>query len=489
MADGSRSFDAPEGRDPTAVAAVYRAHSGYVWRVLRHCGVPDSDLDDAVQETFLVVFRRLPEFEARASLRTWIYAVAVRVASTRRRSRRREAARRELAGLGMHGAGAADPEAELSKAEAADLVDRLLDELDASKRTVFVLAELEGVKVPEISRILGINPRTVHSRLRLARECFGSALRRMQAHEEGNLRVARLRPRPLLEQAANERPPAARRKAAMAALAVRIEQGALPGLAGWEGLALGSSWMGPLGLPTAVAGVLGVMVAVVVGMGSPARDTSSPPSEPSESDDAGARSHDVRATEQGSSSTLTPTRPIPADESIVRAGATIGDPSVPIARPRTAAHDVDGTIVQSVSAIEHAGTPAVRMEMMIGHGGSSTTRRATPSDVSRNGDVRADAPASPATDAGAGSTLDAETRLLESARDALRRGDTNAALAALDAHVSEFPRGVLLDEARSTRLRALCAADRADEAAALADAWAPGQDGSRWHDVVAAACR
>lgn len=489
MADGSRSFDAREGRDPAALAAVYRAQARYVWRVLRHCGVPDSDLDDAVQETFLVVFRRLPEFEARASLRTWIYAVAVRVASTRRRSQQREAARRELAGHGVHGAGGADPEAELSKAEAADLVDRLLDELDASKRTVFVLAELEGVKVPEISRILGVNPRTVHSRLRLARESFGSALRRMQAHEQGNRRVARLRPRPLLEQAANERPPAARRKAAMAALAVRIEQGAMPGLAGWEGLALGSSWVGTFGLPTAMAGILGVMVAVVVAMGTPARDTSSPPSEPSESGDAGDRSHDVRATEQGSSPTLVPIRAIPADESIVRPGATIGDPSVPIARPRTDAHDVDGTIVQSETAIEHAGTPAVRMGMMIGHASGSDTHRPTASDVSRNGDARADAPASPPTDDEAGSTLAAETRLLERARDALRRGDTNAALAALDAHVSEFPRGLLLDEARSTRLRALCAAGRADEAAALADAWAPGQDGSRWHDVVAAACR
>jgi len=79
--------------------------------------------------------------------------------------------------------------------------------------------------------------------------------------------------------------------------------------------------------------------------------------------------------------------------------------------------------------------------------------------------------------------------LLEEARSALRRGELEAAFAALDRYAAELPQGVLLDEARSTRLRALCAAGRSEAATALADRWAPGQPGSRWHDVVAAACR
>jgi hypothetical protein len=87
------------------------------------------------------------------------------------------------------------------------------------------------------------------------------------------------------------------------------------------------------------------------------------------------------------------------------------------------------------------------------------------------------------------STLAAETLLLERARSALRRDDHEAALAALDLHDSRFPQGLLLDEARSTRLRALCAAGRSADAHALADRWAPAPHRSRWHDVVAAACR
>ncbi|MCA9712360.1 MAG: RNA polymerase sigma factor, partial [Myxococcales bacterium] len=254
VADGSHPID-PHPRDPRVLSTVYRAHSAYVWRVLRHCGVPDEDLDDAVQETFLVVLRRLHEFEGRAALRTWIYAVAVRVASTRRRSQRREQVRRERAGAQVHGASTVDPERALCRAEAAELVDHLLDELDPPKRTVFVLAELEGVKVPEISRILGVNPRTVHSRLRLARERFGTALRRLEARTQGNRRVARQGPRGLLDEAANARPPAGRRTAVGAALALRLEQGAMPRVPGWDSWTVTS---------TSTSGAWGVSIAVIV---------------------------------------------------------------------------------------------------------------------------------------------------------------------------------------------------------------------------------
>jgi len=484
VADGSRSFDAQQGCDPEALAVVYRAHAGYVWRVLRHCGVSDPDLDDAVQETFLVVFRRLPGLE-RASLRTWIYAVAVRVASTWRRSQRREAARREHAGLAVHGAPAADPEVELSKVEAAELVDRLLDELDAHKRTVFVLAELEGVKVPEISRILGVNPRTVHSRLRLARESFGSALKRMQAHEQGNLRVARLRPRPLLEQAANDRPPAARRKAAMAALAVRIEQGAMPGLAGWEGLALGSSWA--WGLPSAVIGAMSVMIAIAVASGEPEVESSPAgafPSSPEvENTSAGAfpSSTEVKNTPLGAfpSSTEVKNTPLGAFPSSTEVKNTpLGAfPSSTEVKNTPLGAFPSSTEVKNTPLGAFSGSPEVK----------NTPLEASPSSPPAK-NTPAEAPASIGSSP-TDSTLAAETRLLERARGALREGDTDAALAALDGYAVEHPQGLLRDEARSTRLRVLCAAGRSEEATALADGWAHGQPGSRWHDVVTASCK
>lgn len=261
MADGSRTFETgPADRTPR-LAAVYRSHAPYVWRVLRHIGVADHDLDDAVQETFLVVHRRLDEFEGRASLRTWLYAVAVRVASTQRRTERREVARRENAGAGVHASTTIDPEAELGRAEAADILDALLSELDVTKRTVFVLAEIEGVKVPEISRILGVNVHTVHSRLRLAREAFDAALRRVQAREDGRARRSSIRARLLIERAANDDVPVARRHAAFAALALRIDEGAVPMLPAWQSVSIAA----PSLVPAFAAGVIGTVAIAWIG--------------------------------------------------------------------------------------------------------------------------------------------------------------------------------------------------------------------------------
>jgi RNA polymerase sigma-70 factor (ECF subfamily) len=72
----------------------------------------------------------------------------------------------------------ASPDASASKADAVRLLYELLDKLDAGKREVFVLAEIEQLAAPQIAEALGINLNTVYSRLRLARETFNQALAR-----------------------------------------------------------------------------------------------------------------------------------------------------------------------------------------------------------------------------------------------------------------------------------------------------------------------
>ncbi|MEM7156984.1 MAG: RNA polymerase sigma factor [Myxococcota bacterium] len=439
MPEGSRSFESRESADPSALTAIYRAHSAYVWRVLRHCGVPDSDLDDAVQDTFLVVMRRLPEFRGHASLRTWIYAVAVRVASTRRRSDTREAARRTKAGEGMHGRSTVDPEDHLARAEAGHLVDTLLEQLDPPKRTVFVLAEIEGVEVREISRILGVNPRTVHSRLRLARERFGTALRRMHARERGNQRVSQLRPRAVLQAAAQERPEARRRKAVAAAVALQLEQGSSPAVPGWESITLSSSggWTLPI-VVGAVAGALGLTWVASTSAGE------QPEREP----------QTVAATVPRAEPVAPPSPPaVPPPPAVV--DATVEPPPVePVPPPRASAASTEPSPKRRASKARRSTKP------------SATT-------------------VPPPT---AASTLAEETRLLELARGALRRGDTSKALSVLDDYDARFDRGVLRDEARSTRLKVLCTAGRADDARAVARRYAAGSAPSRWDRIVTAAC-
>ena len=162
---------APERDAVPSFDEIYAAHFAFVWRVLRTLGVPEAGLDDAAQDVFVVVHRRLPEFEGRSAVTTWLFAIARRVAAGyRRRDGRTEP-------LSDEPAGAADTFAALSRAEAATTVMAILDRMDEDKRIVFALVELEQLSVPEVARMLDLNLPTAYSRLRLARAAFEAAVR------------------------------------------------------------------------------------------------------------------------------------------------------------------------------------------------------------------------------------------------------------------------------------------------------------------------
>lgn len=163
--------DAPEREAVPSFDELYEAHFAFVWRVLRTLGVPEAGLDDAAQDVFVVVHRRLPEFEGRSAVTTWLFAIARRVAA----SHRRRGGRTEP--LDEEPPGTADTFAALSRAEAAATVMAILDRMDEDKRIVFALVELEQLSVPEVARLLDLNLNTAYSRLRLARVAFEAAVR------------------------------------------------------------------------------------------------------------------------------------------------------------------------------------------------------------------------------------------------------------------------------------------------------------------------
>lgn len=163
-----------------AFDAVYEAHVGFVWRVLRTFGVPPAQLEDAVQDVFLVVHRRLAEWQGRASITTWLFAISRKIASTHRRraGKRTEALTDALVDRIDDDRGrAGDPFAEAARAQAAATVMAILDQLDDDKRMVFALVELEQLSVPEVARMLELNLNTAYSRLRLARQAFEAAVK------------------------------------------------------------------------------------------------------------------------------------------------------------------------------------------------------------------------------------------------------------------------------------------------------------------------
>jgi RNA polymerase sigma-70 factor, ECF subfamily len=170
------------------LARIYEEHFRYVWRCLRSLGVYGAQLDDAVQEVFLVVQQKVDQFDGQADLRTWLYAIALRVA---RRVRRAEAvaARRFLRTDGSSDADEkgtsphelrADLRCELEQSERLAVAQRALDTLDDPKREVFVLHCIEGMSAPELVQILGIPLNTIYSRIRAARQAFMAATQALE---------------------------------------------------------------------------------------------------------------------------------------------------------------------------------------------------------------------------------------------------------------------------------------------------------------------
>jgi RNA polymerase sigma-70 factor (ECF subfamily) len=159
---------------PPPFEEIYEEHFDFVWRGLRRLGVPAASIDDAVPDVFLVVHRRLADFEGRSSLKTWVFGIAVRVARDHQRLLRRKGWR---APLDTSIPDAAPGPIELfARAEAVRELDRILGTLDEDKRAVFILAEIEQMAAPEIAETLGVKMNTVYSRLRAARRAVEAAL-------------------------------------------------------------------------------------------------------------------------------------------------------------------------------------------------------------------------------------------------------------------------------------------------------------------------
>jgi RNA polymerase sigma-70 factor (ECF subfamily) len=177
-----------EGVTPAAVSfdALYDEHFQIVYCSLRRLGVQEAAIDDAVQEVFLVVHRRLAAFEGRSSPKTWLFGIVLHVARTfRRTAKRHPSAGAVLTENGEPMATPSEPlpDEQVERSEAMRALQEILDGFAEDKREVFVLAELEQMTAPEIAEILGIPLTSVYARLRAARRDFEQALVRRRARD------------------------------------------------------------------------------------------------------------------------------------------------------------------------------------------------------------------------------------------------------------------------------------------------------------------
>jgi RNA polymerase sigma-70 factor (ECF subfamily) len=157
---------------------LYIDHVDRLWRFARRIGVPPSDVEDVVQEVFIVAHRRLAGFDGAVPVSTWLFAIAIRTA----KAHKRRAFRRRLAGLvGFAPEPVRAPDGDLERRDAEAELGAILDRMNPKKRTVFVLHELEELDGAAIAGIVECSVHTVWSRLRLAREEIERIVRRRRA--------------------------------------------------------------------------------------------------------------------------------------------------------------------------------------------------------------------------------------------------------------------------------------------------------------------
>jgi RNA polymerase sigma-70 factor, ECF subfamily len=176
VVDGAFGGSSARGEEQGTFERLFLEHGAFVARVLRRFGVRPSDVADASQDVFLVVHRKLDDFEARASHRTWLYRICVRVAADyrKRAHRRYERLEHPIADVAV----LSDAESDAAHAELVARLERALDTLPHGQRQVFALYELEELTMPEVAELLGCPLKTAFSRLYAARGAVRDALRR-----------------------------------------------------------------------------------------------------------------------------------------------------------------------------------------------------------------------------------------------------------------------------------------------------------------------
>ena len=144
---------------------VFAAHAEFVLRTVRRMGVREADVEDVSQDVFIVVHRKLDQWDARCQMRSWLFGIVMRVVSDyRKRAHVRRERITDRPPDRPCGEGRVEARAELASLSAA------LDLLEADHRAVFVLYELEGMPMKAIAEAVGCPLFTAYSRLRTARE-------------------------------------------------------------------------------------------------------------------------------------------------------------------------------------------------------------------------------------------------------------------------------------------------------------------------------
>ncbi len=179
MVPGSPSGQPSQGAEHQDVDELFAAHGNFVARSLWRMGAPHSEIEDLVQDVFLIAHSKGGFTRRGAKATTWLAAIAFRVwSSERRRFRRHWELPNDLALAQAADCGPSPADA-AAAAQSIERIRRVLDEIDERSRATLILVDLEGAPCGEVAKVLGLPVGTVYSRLHSARRRFARAYEKL----------------------------------------------------------------------------------------------------------------------------------------------------------------------------------------------------------------------------------------------------------------------------------------------------------------------
>jgi len=160
---------------------MFNDHHDFIWRLIRRLGLSRGAADDAAQQVFLVAAERILDIQEGRE-RAFLFGTALRVARRVSRNEKRWVLEDDM---DLRNSQVARPEDLADQRRAVDLMGRILANMDHDLKTVFILAELEGQTMPQVSSLLEIPLGTATSRLRRARVAFRAAVAAFEASIPG----------------------------------------------------------------------------------------------------------------------------------------------------------------------------------------------------------------------------------------------------------------------------------------------------------------
>jgi RNA polymerase sigma-70 factor, ECF subfamily len=180
-------------RDVAAFETLIDRHEEKIYRVAMRFVRNETDAREILQETFLSAWRNLDSFQGKSQFASWLYRVAVNAALMLLRSQRRhpqvavedvapetlgEAARTAGSALGVGDDWSKRPDEQLQSEELRQQIQKSVDALPESQRSVFLLRDVDGLSTEETGELLGLTVPTVKTRLHRARLALRAAITR-----------------------------------------------------------------------------------------------------------------------------------------------------------------------------------------------------------------------------------------------------------------------------------------------------------------------